>query len=211
MVETGHRAPGEEFRSGGRFRAGRFSPMNERGNEPAPEQARSVFDFSAERLDGRILALQEFRGQVLLIVNTASRCGFTPQYAGLEALYRRYRARGFTVLGFPSNQFGRQEPGTADEIGAFCRENFSVSFPLFAKIEVNGPRAHPLYRFLKRERRGFPGFFLGGRIAWNFTKFLVRRSGRVALRFSPATPPARLNRVIEELLSEPGPQPDQAG
>jgi glutathione peroxidase len=169
------------------------------------EHARSVFDFSASRLDGRTIALEEYRGQVLLIVNTASQCGFTPQYAGLESLYRQYREQGFAVLGFPSNQFGRQEPGTAAEIAAFCEENYAVTFPLFAKIEVNGPDTHPLYRFLKRERRGLLGFLLAGRIGWNFTKFLVRRSGRVASRFSPATPPARLAGAIQELLREAGP------
>jgi glutathione peroxidase len=169
------------------------------------EQCQSVFDFSADRLDGRRLALEEFRGCVLLIANTASECGFTPQYAGLEALYRRYGERGFAVLGFPSNQFGRQEPGTAAQIGAFCEMNYGVTFPLFAKIDVNGRYAHPLYRFLKREKRGAFGLFLRGRIAWNFTKFLIHRSGRVAARFSPATPPESLAGAIEELLAEPGP------
>jgi glutathione peroxidase len=177
--------------------------MIEPGNKPANEQARSVFDFSAELLDGRTIALDQFRGRVLLIVNTASECGFTPQYAGLEALHREYRDRGFTVLGFPSNQFGRQEPGTAAQIGAFCEKNYSVSFPLFAKIEVNGARAHPLYRFLKREKPGRFGFLSRGRIAWNFSKFLTGRSGRVAARFSPATRPASLSGAIEELLREP--------
>jgi glutathione peroxidase len=177
------------------------------GNRKTEGPARSVFDFSAELLnerdiDGRTLALEEFRGQVLLIVNTASRCGFTPQYAELEGLYEKYRERGFAVLGFPSNQFGRQEPGTAAEIGDFCRKNYSVSFPLFAKVEVNGPGAHPLYRFLKREKGGSFGFLTGGRIAWNFTKFLVRRSGQVAARYSPATRPLRLDGAIEELLRE---------
>jgi glutathione peroxidase len=171
---------------------------------PAP---RSVFDYSAALLDGRTLALEEFRGRVLLIVNTASQCGFTPQYAGLEAIYCRYRERGFAVLGFPSNQFGRQEPGTAAEIGAFCRRSYHVSFPLFAKVEVNGRDAHPLYRFLKREKRGLFGILSGGRISWNFTKFLVRRSGRVAARFSPATSPQSLAGPIEALLHETGGEP----
>jgi glutathione peroxidase len=173
------------------------SPVNP---PPAP---RSVFDYSATLLDGRTIGLGEFRGRVLLIVNTASRCGFTPQYAGLEALHRSYRERGFAVLGFPSNQFGRQEPGTAAEIADFCRCDYEVSFPLFAKVEVNGRDAHPLYRFLKREKRGLFGIFSGGGISWNFTKFLVRRSGRVAARFSPATSPDALARPIEELLREP--------
>jgi glutathione peroxidase len=172
------------------------------------EPARSVFDFSAELLDGRNLALDQFRGRVLLIVNTASQCGFTPQYAGLEALYRRYRDRGFEVLGFPSNQFGRQEPGAAAQIGAFCEKNYGVSFPLFAKIDVNGAHAHPLYRLLKREKRGTFGFLSRGRIAWNFTKFLAGRSGQVTARFSPATPPASLSPAIEELLLEPWTEPE---
>ncbi len=175
-------------------------------DQPARETARTVFDFSAELLDGRTIALDQFHGRVLLIVNTASACGFTPQYAGLEALHRRYCDRGFAVLGFPSNQFGRQEPGTAAQIGAFCRESYGVSFPLFAKIEVNGARAHPLYRFLKGEKRGAIGLLSRGRIAWNFTKFLTRRSGRVAARFSPATPPASLAGAIEDLLREPRPE-----
>jgi glutathione peroxidase len=170
-------------------------------NEPSP----TFFDFSAERLDGRTEALAEYRGSVLLVVNTASQCGFTPQYAGLEALYRRYRERGFAILGFPSNQFGRQEPGTAVEIGAFCQKNYGVTFPLFAKIDVNGPRAHPLFRFLKREKPGAFGILAGGRIAWNFTKFLVRRSGQVAARFAPSTTPDRLEGAIAELLREPWP------
>lgn len=167
------------------------------------EQPQSVFDYSAQLLDGHEFGLGAFRGRVLLIVNTASRCGFTPQYAGLEALFRKYRERGFEVLAFPSNQFGGQEPGAAAEIGAFCQRNYGVSFPLFAKIDVNGPGAHPLYRFLKREKRGFLGFFSGGRIAWNFTKFLIRRSGRVAARYAPSTPPGRLAGAIEELIREP--------
>lgn len=190
-------------------RAGSREPKNT-GSDRLPQ---TVFDFSAELLNdhnaaGRALAsctlgLDEFRGQVLLIVNTASRCGFTPQYAGLEELYRKYRDRGFSVLAFPSNQFGRQEPGTAAEIGEFCRKNYSVTFPLFAKIEVNGPGAHPLYRFLKRESPGAFGSFTRGRIAWNFTKFLVHRSGRVAARYSPGTRPLSLAPAIEGLLAEP--------
>jgi glutathione peroxidase len=167
------------------------------------EQARSVFEFSAALLDGRTIGLEEFRGQVLLIVNTASQCGFTPQYAGLEALHRTYREHGLRVLGFPSNQFGAQEPGTAAEIGAFCETRYGVSFPLFAKIDVNGPNAHPLYRFLKRERPGILGFLTGGRIAWNFTKFLARRNGQVAERYSPSTRPESLAPAIERLLDGP--------
>jgi glutathione peroxidase len=163
--------------------------------------AQSVFAFSAPLLDGRAFSLEAFRGHVLLIANTASQCGFTPQYAGLEALYRDYRDRGLVVLGFPSNQFGRQEPGSAAEIGAFCQKNYGVSFPLFAKVEVNGPNAHPLYRFLKSQRPGAFGFLTGGRISWNFAKFLADRTGRVAARYSPATQPETLRTAIERLLA----------
>jgi glutathione peroxidase len=170
----------------------------------------TVYEFSAPLLaalrgpdSGRQLqSLAAFRGRVLLIVNTASRCGFTPQYAGLEALYRAYRDRGFEVLGFPSNQFGAQEPGTEAEIGAFCERNYGVSFPLFAKIEVNGPNAHPLYCFLKREKPGLFGIFGGGAIRWNFTKFLVDRRGKVVGRFGPAKEPRTLAGAIERLLAK---------
>jgi glutathione peroxidase len=164
------------------------------------ERARSVFDFSAPLLDGRTIGLEEFRGQVLLIVNTASRCGFTPQYAGLEALHRTYGERGLRVLAFPSNQFGAQEPGAAAEIAAFCETQYGVSFPIFAKADVNGPNALPLYRFLKEEQPGFLGFLTGGRVAWNFTKFLCGRNGQVAERYSPSTRPESLKPAIERLL-----------
>ncbi len=160
-------------------------------------QDRTIYPYSAPLLDGQNRSLAQFRGQVVLIVNTASQCGFTPQYAGLEEIYRRYRDRGFTVLGFPCNQFGGQEPGSAAEIGAFCSRNFGVTFPLFGKIEVNGPQAHPLYQFLKQEKRGLLGL---GRISWNFTKFLVDRDGRVQRRFGPAARPAKIAPVIERLL-----------
>jgi glutathione peroxidase len=161
----------------------------------------TVYPFSAQLLDGETLSLSEFRGQVLLIVNTASKCGFTPQYAGLEALYRSYRERGFAVLGFPSNQFGAQEPGTEAEIGAFCEKNYGVSFPMFAKIDVNGARAHPLYKFLRQQKPGLFGFLGQGAIRWNFTKFLVDREGRVVRRLGPATKPASLAGEIEGLLA----------
>ena len=161
----------------------------------------SVYDFSAPLLDGREQSLAEFRGQVLLIVNTASQCGFTPQYAGLESLYQTYRSRGFSVLGFPSNQFGSQEPGSAAEIANFCDTRFGVTFPLFAKIEVNGPAAHPLYRFLKREQPGFLGIVGISAIPWNFTKFLVDRNGRVTARFGSTKKPEALAGEIERLLS----------
>jgi glutathione peroxidase len=138
-------------------------------------------------LDGRVTTLGEWRGQALLIVNVASRCGMTPQYAGLESLYRAHRDRGFTILGVPCDQFGHQEPGTADQIAEFCDRNYGVSFPLLAKTKVNGFGAHPLYRWLKRER---PAFLWFGTIKWNFTKFLVGRDGTVLKRYAPIVPPA---------------------
>ncbi|BAM87837.1 glutathione peroxidase [Bradyrhizobium oligotrophicum S58] len=156
----------------------------------------SIYDFTATSLSGEEVPLKRFEGQVLLIVNTASACGFTPQYRGLEALHRAYADRGFAVLGFPCNQFGAQEPGTAEEIGAFCAGKYDVTFPLFAKIDVNGADAHPLYRFLKGEKTGL----LGSAIKWNFTKFLVDRTGHVVSRHAPTTTPEALKKDIEALL-----------
>jgi glutathione peroxidase len=158
----------------------------------------SLYDFHAETLQGADKALEDFRGQVLLIVNTASQCGFTPQYAGLEHLYQRHRAAGFTVLGFPCNQFGKQEPGDAAQIGAFCQANYGVRFPMFAKIDVNGPDAHPLYRFLTRARRGLLGT---ASIKWNFTKFLADRAGNITARYSPLTKPDALDAPLARLLA----------
>ncbi len=157
----------------------------------------TLYDFSATAIDGRRIAFSDYRGKVLLIVNTASRCGFTPQYAGLEQLYREFCQRGLIVLGFPCNQFGAQEPGDAEEIARFCSLNYDVSFSMFAKVDVNGDDAHPLYRFLKEAR---PGLLGTGGIKWNFTKFLVDRYGEVVERFSPATKPAELAAAIERLL-----------
>jgi glutathione peroxidase len=156
----------------------------------------SIYDFSARSLAGEDTPLKRFEGRVLLIVNTASACGFTPQYKGLEALQQKYAARGFSVLGFPCNQFGRQEPGSAAEIGQFCSSNYAVTFPMFDKIEVNGENAHPLYRYLKGEKGGL----LGSAIKWNFTKFLVDRSGKVIGRYAPTTTPVQLTGDIEALL-----------
>ncbi|NPU09409.1 glutathione peroxidase [Bradyrhizobium sp. 83002] len=156
----------------------------------------SIYDFTATSLSGEEVPLKRFEGQVLLIVNTASACGFTPQYRGLEALHRAYADRGFAVLGFPCNQFGAQEPGTAEEIGAFCAAKYDVTFPLFAKIDVNGAEAHPLYKFLKGEKTGL----LGSAIKWNFTKFLVDRAGHVVSRHAPTTTPEALKKEIEALL-----------
>lgn len=164
------------------------------------QTASTLYSFSAQLLDGRTASLGQFQGRVLLIVNTASRCGFTPQYAGLENLYRAYAGRGFSVLAFPSNQFAHQEPGSAEEIGDFCQKNFGVSFPLFTKIDVNGPRAHPLYRFLKQEQPGRWSLLTRGRIPWNFTKFLAARDGRIVARYGPRTRPEELAPVIECLL-----------
>jgi len=156
-----------------------------------------VYDFKATSLDGREVPLRSYRGKVLLIVNTASKCGFTPQYQGLEELYERFRDRGLVVLGFPCNQFGAQEPGDAAEIGAFCEKNYGVSFPMFDKVEVNGPGAHPLYRWLKQSA---PGLLGSEAIKWNFTKFLLDRSGKVKDRYAPATKPQALAEEIETLL-----------
>lgn len=164
------------------------------------ETPQSVHEFWAETLDGRRVDLAEFAGKVLLIVNTASQCGFTPQYAGLEKVHRTYRDRGLEVLGFPCNQFGAQEPGSPSEIGAFCQENYGVSFPMFAKIDVNGENAHPLYRFLKKRKPGLLGPLGSGAIKWNFTKFLVDRSGKVVARYASTTKPESLAGDIEKLL-----------
>lgn len=160
----------------------------------------SVYDFEAQTLDGRALRLADLAGRVLLIVNTASQCGFTPQYAGLEKLYQTYRDRGFQVLGFPCNQFGAQEPGSAADIGAFCEKNYGVSFPMFSKIDVNGENTHPLYRFLKQEKPGLLGPLGGGAIKWNFTKFLVNREGKVVARYASTTKPESLAKDVEKLL-----------
>jgi glutathione peroxidase len=157
----------------------------------------TVYDFTASSLDGREKPLSDFLGQVLLVVNTASKCGFTPQYEGLEALYRKYHAQDFAVLGFPCNQFGGQEPGDTTEIARFCSLTYNVTFPMFGKIDVNGTGAHPLYRYLKREAKGVLGTEA---IKWNFTKFLVDRKGKVAARFAPSVTPDALEKEIERLL-----------
>ena len=157
-----------------------------------------ISEHSAQLASGEHKSLSDYDGQVLLIVNTASQCGFTPQYEGLEALYQRYKDQGFTVLGFPCDQFGHQEPGSEEEILSFCSLKFGVTFPLFAKIEVNGPNAHPLYQHLKSEARGVLGT---EKIKWNFTKFLVDRQGRVLKRFGSITKPAQLSKEIERLLA----------
>lgn len=157
----------------------------------------NIYDCGIKTMDGQNKLLSDYKGKVLLIVNTASKCGFTPQYKGLEDLYRRYEDRGFIVLAFPCNQFGHQEPGSESDIQQFCTTRYDVSFPVFAKIEVNGTTAHPLYRYLKEEKPGV----LGTRaIKWNFTKFLVNRSGHVVKRYAPADKPESLMGDIEQLL-----------
>ena len=155
-----------------------------------------VHDFTAKSLAGEDVPMKQFEGKVLLIVNTASKCGFTPQYQGLEALHRELSPRGFAVLGFPCNQFGSQEPGDAKQIADFCESKYDVSFPMFEKIDVNGSNAHPLYNYLKREKTGL----LGSSIKWNFTKFLIDRSGTVVARHAPTMTPQGLKREIEALL-----------
>jgi glutathione peroxidase len=157
----------------------------------------SIYDFSARALDGASAPLGLYKGKTLLIVNVASKCGLTPQYQGLEELYRKLAPRGLVVLGFPSNQFGHQEPGDSTEIRDFCSTNFQVTFPLFAKIDVNGNDAHPLYKFLKREARGVFGT---ERIKWNFTKFLVDSQGSVRKRYAPTVKPCSLENAIAALL-----------
>jgi glutathione peroxidase len=157
----------------------------------------SVYDYSAKTLDGQDVSLADYRGQVLLIVNTASKCGFTPQYDGLEALYKAHKDRGFTVLAFPCNQFGAQEPGNAEEIASFCSLTYDVTFPVMSKIDVNGADAHPLYRFLKKEQKGVLGTEA---IKWNFTKFLIGKDGEVVERFAPTVKPEDLKVAVEALL-----------
>ncbi len=159
----------------------------------------SLFEQSVTTLDGRPTTLADYAGRVLLIVNTASKCGFTPQYEGLEALYKRFGPDRFAVLGFPCNQFGAQEPGNAPDIAAFCTTQYGITFPMFAKIEVNGANAHPLYKLLKTERAGVLG---SEAIKWNFTKFLVDRDGHVVERFGSTTKPAAIAGAIEMLLQK---------
>src|SRR5271165_3430145 len=158
----------------------------------------SLYDLTAKLNNGRNKKLADYKGKVMLIVNTASKCGFTPQYEGLQSLYAKYKDQGFEVLGFPCDQFGQQEPGSNDEIRSFCEVNYGVSFPLFSKIEVNGEAAHPLYKFLKNEKGGL----LGDAIKWNFTKFLVDKQGRVVERFAPTTTPEKIASDIKRELAK---------
>ncbi len=158
----------------------------------------TIYDFSAKGISGEEVPMSTFRGKVLLIVNTASKCGFTPQYDGLEKLHEELSPRGFAVLGFPCNQFGAQEPGDEQEIQKFCSLNYNVSFPMFAKIDVNGDGAHPIFAFLKSEKPGLLGVEA---IKWNFSKFLIDQDGRVVDRYAPTTTPASLRSDIEALLA----------
>lgn len=159
----------------------------------------TLHDFTADTLEGQPRSLADFRGQVVLVVNVASKCGFTPQYTGLEALWKEYGPKGLAVVGFPCNQFGAQEPGSAADIRQFCSLTYPVSFPLFAKVEVNGPNAHPVYGFLKT---GAPGVLGTEAVKWNFTKFLVAKDGRVVERYASTTTPASLKVDIDKLLAE---------
>jgi glutathione peroxidase len=158
-----------------------------------------IYDFKVDSLSGAPVDLSQYRGKVLLIVNTASKCGFTPQYKGLETIYEQFKDKGVEVLGFPCNQFGRQEPGTAAEIGAFCEKNYGVTFPIFAKIDVNGDATHPLFEHLKSKASGILGT---ESIKWNFTKFLVKKDGSVYKRYAPKTLPEEMIGDIETLLAE---------
>ena len=166
-------------------------------NAATTDLSRTAFDFDVRRIDGQPVSLADYSGQVLLVVNTASACGFTPQFGGLEQLHQRFGPQGLVVLGFPCNQFGRQDPGSNDEIGAFCQKNYGVSFPMMAKVDVNGGSADPLYQWLTREA---PGLLGTKAIKWNFTKFLIGRDGRVLRRYAPQDKPEQLAADIEAAL-----------
>ncbi|MCU4304958.1 glutathione peroxidase [Acinetobacter ursingii] len=159
----------------------------------------SLYQFEAELLEGDTKQMSDYEGKVLLIVNTASKCGFTPQFAGLEKVYEKYKDQGFEVLGFPCNQFGGQDPGSNDEIGAFCQRNYGVDFPMFAKVDVKGPEAHAIFRYLTREAKGILG---SESIKWNFTKFLVSKNGKVLNRYAPTTKPESIEEDIEKALAQ---------
>ena len=159
----------------------------------------SLYQFEAELLEGDTKQMSDYEGKVLLIVNTASKCGFTPQFAGLEKAYEKYKDQGFEVLGFPCNQFGGQDPGSNDEIGAFCQRNYGVDFPMFAKVDVKGPEAHAIFRYLTREAKGILG---SESIKWNFTKFLVSKDGKVLNRYAPTTKPESIEEDIEKALAQ---------
>lgn len=158
----------------------------------------SIYDFEAQQINGRDIALSQFKGKVMLIVNTASKCGFTPQFGGLETLWKTYRDRGLVVLGFPSNEFGNQDPGSNDQIASFCEMNYGVSFPMMEKVEVNGAQAHPLFKWLTKEA---PGLLGSTGVKWNFTKFLVGKDGKVIRRYAPTDKPESITKDIEAALA----------
>ncbi|UCS94809.1 glutathione peroxidase [Echinicola marina] len=159
----------------------------------------TFYDFEAQKLNGENASMSDYKGKTVVVVNTASKCGLTPQYEGLEKLYQQYKDQGLIILGFPCNQFANQEAGTSDEIQAFCQLNYGVSFPMFEKIDVNGKNAHPLFKFLKSE---LPGVILGKKIKWNFTKFLIDANGQPVKRFSPTTTPEKMEKIILETLQK---------
>ncbi len=159
----------------------------------------TFYNFEATNINGETISMKAFQGKTVVVVNTASKCGFTPQYEGLEALYQKYKNQGLVILGFPCNQFGKQESGSSDEIEEFCQINYGVTFPLFEKIEVNGKDAHPIFKFLKSKQKG--GIF-GSRIKWNFTKFIVNNKGVPVKRFSPTTKPEKMEKTIIKLLQQ---------
>lgn len=161
------------------------------------ENAVKIYDFDVTKLNGERTKLSHYKGKTIVVVNTASQCGLTPQYEGLETLYQKYKDQGLVVLGFPCNQFGNQEKGTSEEISEFCQVNYGVSFPMFEKIEVNGKNAHPLFVYLKSKLKGS---VFGSRIKWNFTKFLIDKNGKPVKRFAPTTKPLKMESVIEEYL-----------
>lgn len=158
----------------------------------------NIYQFEAELLEGENKSFSDYQGKVLLIVNTASKCGFTPQFAGLEKLYEKYKDQGLEVLGFPCNQFGGQDPGTNEQIGSYCQRNYGVSFPMFAKVNVKGPEAHVIFRYLTNNSKGI----LGNGIKWNFTKFLINKNGEVINRYAPTTKPEDIEQDIEKALAE---------
>ena len=158
----------------------------------------NIYQFEAELLDGKNKSFADYEGKVLLIVNTASKCGFTPQFAGLEKLYEKYKDQGLEVLGFPCNQFGGQDPGSNDQIGAYCQKNYGVTFPMFSKVDVKGPEAHILFRYLTNNSKGI----LGNGIKWNFTKFLIGKDGKILNRFAPTTKPEDLESEVQAALAK---------
>ncbi|MDY0781551.1 glutathione peroxidase [Tenacibaculum sp. IB213877] len=157
-----------------------------------------IYNFKANKLNGTPVSLGDYKGKTIIIVNTASKCGLTPQYEGLESLYQKYKDQGLIILGFPCNQFGKQEKGNSDEIQEFCQVNYGVSFPMFEKIEVNGKNAHPIYKYLKSKLSG--GYFLGSSIKWNFTKFVIDKNGNPLKRFAPTTKPEKMEKFIKKII-----------